>query len=113
MKQEQKALIIKDSLSTTHGLDELNVHLKRGWRVAHLAPMGATGNSTPDATSDRCFAAIVIIERTDQEAADIMIQMEEDVEELIEDMIESEMAEGDGATLEVEENDLGPAPRAD
>lgn len=113
MKHEQKALIIKDSPTTTHGLDELNVHLKRGWRVAHLAPMGAAGNNTPDALSDRCFAAIVIIERTDQEAVDMLLQMEEEVEDLIEDMIETEMAEGDGATLEIEENDLGTAPRAD
>jgi len=60
-RMTQKALIVRTGPNGHEGLKELNIKLKRGWRVAQVAPMGgATG--TGDAP---CHAALVIIERSD------------------------------------------------
>lgn len=103
MRNQQKALIVKTGPDSVHGLDELNLNLHRGWRVQHVAPMGAAGVGAQDGTPALQFAALVIIERDEERAAALIEEAEEDVEEIIE-----EMAEGDGATVEVDDDDLTP-----
>ena len=98
MKHEQKALIVKDAPETTHGLDELNLHLRRGWRVRHAVPMGAAGLSQQGAECAPCFAALIVIERDDRGEADMLLEAEEEMEGLIE-----EIMEGDGANADIEE----------
>ncbi len=89
----QKALIVRTDASGTHGLDELNVKLGRGWRVASATPLGGGGG----AAAAFCLAALVVIERSDELALDVMEQVEEEPEELLE-----EISEGNGAGLSEE-----------
>jgi hypothetical protein len=93
MKTEQKALIVTTDTVKTRGLDELNIHLGRGWRVAHVSPMGgaAYGAHQGDAPS-MCLAALVILERPTDSAIDILEQVGEQAEELLD-----EISEGDGS----------------
>jgi hypothetical protein len=65
----QRALLVTTRPDEIHGLDELNVALSRGWRVACATAMGGAGVGTQDGMPDLCFAALVIIERDEEEAA--------------------------------------------
>lgn len=89
---QQKALIIKEAPERTHGIDELNLHLSRGWRVRHAVPMGAAGMS--DASCRPCFAALVVIEREGHTAADLL-ETEAEMETLIEEVLDGDGADGD------------------
>lgn len=63
--ERQRALLVTTRPGENHGLDELNVALKRGWRVACATAMGGAGIGTQNGKPDLCFAALVIIERRD------------------------------------------------
>lgn len=93
MKTEQKALIVTTDTARTRGLDELNIHLGRGWRVLHVSPMGgaAFGARQGDAAT-MCLAALVILERSTDAATGILEQVQEQAEEFLE-----EISEGDGS----------------
>ena len=102
MNAEQKALLVRTGPEATHGLDELNVLLGRGWRVAHVTPMGAAGVGAEAGTPALHFAALVVVERAGEAAAVLLGEAEEEIEEIIEDLVE-----GDGADVELG-GDLGP-----
>ncbi len=91
MHAAQHVHLVTAGPSGADGLDAVNERLKRGWRVAHVAPMGAAG-----AGEGVAFAALVVLERRGSEAEHVLVQIEEEIEETL---------EGDGAGL-----DLPPEP---
>lgn len=95
----QKALLITKTPEYTEGLDALNEALAAGWRVVHLTPMGAAGAGRP-ATAELHFAALVVIEQSDEMEA-TMAETVEEAEEEVDDLI-GEIVEGDGAGAEPE-----------
>lgn len=73
METQQRALIVTAGSEKNRGLDELNIALGRGWRVAHVAPMGGSGASRKEPR----FAALVIIQREENTASEVLQQTEE------------------------------------
>lgn len=96
----QQALLIVKTPQHTEGLDALNEALAAGWRVVHSTPMGGAGAGRP-AEAELHFAALVVIEQTDEPevaaAAATVEEAEEEVDELL-----GEIVEGDGAGSEPE-----------
>lgn len=92
METRQKALIVITRPGESHGLDELNIALKRGWRVTHATAMGGAGVGQND-LPELCFAALVIIEREDDLEENQMNQVEENYTELLNDLIEDPSVE--------------------
>lgn len=101
MDDEQKALVVREGPGGSQGLDVLNAHLKRGWRVQHLAPMGGSG--TPEGTP--FLATLVVIERSGQRAAEMVVEAEEEVDGFIDDVVD-----GDGPAVPIEDLDLEDPP---
>lgn len=101
MRTTQKALIVKTGPDGHEGLEELNIELERGWRVAEVAPMGGAGG----ATASPGHAALVILEGRDLNepepavAAKKIQEVEEEADEVVEEVVEEvdEVVEGDGA----------------
>ena len=91
----QHALLIRTDGDVTHGLDELNVRLGRGWRVVHTTPLGGAslGPAEPEAGA-LCLAVLVVIERAEENVAEVMQQVEEETEELMDEIVE-----GNGSNL--------------
>lgn len=73
MHASQHVHLVTTGPAGTHGLDAVNERLKKGWRVAHVAPMGGGGDG-PD------FAALVVLERSGDEAERVLEQIEEELE---------------------------------
>lgn len=88
----QKAYLIQTSPTAVHGLDDLNIALERGWRVASTCPLGgaAAGGSEEQGFSVGC---LVIVERNERHAPAVIDTIEEEVDELL---------EGDGANADVD-----------
>lgn len=96
----QKALIIRTGPDGHEGLEELNVELERGWRVAQMAPMGGAAG----AGDAPCHAALVIIERSDEEegstlAVEALERTEREAGTVVEEVMKDigEVMEGNGA----------------
>lgn len=95
----QKALIVRTGPDGHEGLKELNLELERGWRVARVSPMGGAGE-TGEAP---CHAALVVLERRDEEGATVAVEAlerakweaETAVEEVMRDI--GKGVEGNGA----------------
>jgi hypothetical protein len=82
MKTQQKALVVMTRPEKVHGLDELNIELRRGWRVVHIVPMGGAATGNRRGSPDLCFAALVILEHSAQaELTETMELAEEAIEE--------------------------------
>lgn len=96
---QQKALIVTTGSKKPKGLDELNIALERGWRVAVVSPMGGSGASKEEPR----FAALVVIERHEDVPSSVLHAVEE---------AEEENLDGDGTSREVADNfnDGPPAP---
>lgn len=91
----QKSLLVTDGPG---GLDDLNAHLRRGWRVVSMAPMGGGGQSEG-------FAALVVIEPAGQAAEEVLAEIAEDMEDVL---------EGDGAPEDLTlDGPILPLPRED
>ena len=104
MKTQQKALVVMTGPGRVQGLDELNIALGRGWRVVEVAPMGGAAVGGPEATAEMCFAALVVIERADEAAAELLEAVEEEPEQLLDDIVDGNpeltddpLTNGDGA----------------
>lgn len=98
----QKAMLVRWNAHRAYGLDELNIALNRGWRVAQVTPMGGAAVGSPEEGSELCLAALVVIERHDQAESSVLHEVEEELDELV---------EGDGSELDVGDldvEDLGP-----
>lgn len=82
----QKALVVTvgPTGARTASLDDLDAHLRAGWRVTETSPMGGGG-----ATDG--FAALVVLQRAGETEAEALL-----------DHIEEEM-EGDGAPDDVQD----------
>ncbi len=102
---EQRALIVRVGPEHTDGLDELNIELQRGWRVAHVAPMGGTGLDASGEAPSPLLAALVVIERSEREkngpltmtAVEEITELEErKPEEIVREVVE-EAVEENGA----------------
>jgi hypothetical protein len=104
MKTHQKALVILTRPGDRHELDDLNIALRRGWRVAHVTAMGAAGIGTENGLPELCFAALVIIERDHDDAEALPALAEEIPEALLDD---AEQGDGAGPALEDFDVDLG------
>ena len=85
MNATQHVHLVTTGPAGTHGLDTVNERLRKGWRVAHVAPMGGGGEG-PD------FAALVVLERQGDEAERVLEQIEEEIEGTV---------EGDGGVVEL------------
>ena len=94
----QKALIVRTGPDGHDGLEELNIELERGWRVARVTAMG--GACTEERTVTH--AALVILERGDHdrptpaaavaaleelgtESEGVIEQVVQDADEIVED----------------------------
>ena len=93
MNASQHVLLVTHASGGTHGLDVVNERLQKGWRIAHVTPMGAAGSS-----AQAEFAALVVIERSGDAAESVLEQM-------IEEEIEDALGDGDGGIV-----DLPPQP---
>ena len=102
MNDLQKAVIVRAGAESTEGLDELNILLNRGWKVAQVAPMGAAGVGAPDGPAAVHFAALVVLERPLRAEA-TLDAAEEEIEEVIDDLLEG----SDPPTIELDD-DFGP-----
>lgn len=81
MPVAQKLLLLTTGPDGTRGLDEANEHLRSGWRVAQVCPLGGGGAAAG-------FAGLVVLERSGLPAEAVVGQLEEELDEAI---------EGDGA----------------
>lgn len=94
----QKALIVRTGPNGHEGLDDLNIELERGWRVAKVAPMG--GASTSDGAP--CHAALIVLEHRGENdpptvAVEALEQAEREADEILRIVEESsEVVEGNG-----------------
>jgi hypothetical protein len=99
MSTNQKALIVRTGTKDADGLDELNIELERGWRVAEISPMGGAGGGDVPV-----LAALVILEHSDrpehepQLATEAVEQVEENPDEVVDDVVDEidDVVEGDG-----------------
>lgn len=107
MPAKQKALIVRIRPDSTHGLDELNVQLGRGWRVVEVAPLGGAGVGAREGTPELCLAALVVIEREDDEAADVLAEAHEEPEEIVEDLVEGDELSTEKLSEELKEERNG------
>lgn len=99
MPPQQKALIVHYGPDSAHRLDELNVQLNRGWRVVHATPMGAVAMNTSGADPAVHFAALVVIERAqDNDTATLEKESEEEIDEILEELVE-----GNGSSVEIDD----------
>lgn len=97
----QKALIVQTGPDGHEGLDELNIQLERGWRVARVSAMGGAGTENGAVT----HAALVILERTERDrpspaaAVAALEKLGAESEEVVEQVMEEtdEIVEGNGA----------------
>lgn len=105
MEPEQRALLIRVGPEHTDGLDELNIELQRGWRVAEIAPLGGTGLDESGEAPTPFLAALVIIEHSERqkngpmtmEAVEEVTEVEErKPEEIVREVVE-EVVEENGA----------------
>lgn len=108
MDTQQKAFVVRIRPDSTHGLDELNVQLGRGWRVVKMAPMGgaAVGSREGD-EPELCLATLVVIERHEEAAADMMAQVETEPEEVVDELVEGETLSSEKLSQELEEERNG------
>jgi len=94
----QKAVIVRTGPEGHDGLDELNIELERGWRVARVSAMGGAGDPAEGPT----HAALVILDRRERDEpspAAAVAALEEigaESEEVVEQVVE-EGVEGNGA----------------
>lgn len=109
MSTKQKAFVVRIRPDSTHGLDELNVQLGRGWCVAEVAPLGGAGVGSHEDTPELCLAALVVIERHEDEAAEVMAQAEEETEEIVDELVEGEELSSQKLSEELEEERNGGA----
>lgn len=108
MPHEQQALVVRVSPTGTPGLAELNTRLRNGWRVVNIAPMGGTGLDVDGEVPAPFLAALVIVERSESEAAAVgaLEEAEDKPEEIV-----GEIVEGDGAGPEITPDPpSGPPP---
>jgi hypothetical protein len=101
MALEQRALIVRVEAADEGGLAALNVELERGWRVAHVTPMGGTGLDASGEAPTPFLAALVIIERNIEErGGPAAIKAMEELEDTNDDPedIADDVMEGDGAS---------------
>lgn len=114
MSIRQKAFVVRIRPESTHGLDELNVQLGRGWRVVEMSPMGGAGvGSREDDAPELCLAALVIAERREDEGkttAQTMAQAEEETEEVVEEIVQGEELSSEELSEELEEERNGGSP---
>lgn len=103
----QKALIVRIRPNSMHGLDELNVQLKRGWHVTKVTPLGGAGIGSREDTPELCLAALVIIEREEERATEVIAQAEAETEEIVEEIVEGEELSGETLSEELEEERNG------
>lgn len=95
----QKALIVRTGPDGHEGLEKLNLHLEKGWRVATVSPMGGAG----EAGGAPCHAALVVLERRGGKGTTVAVEAVERaeseaksvVEEVMRDM--GKVIEGNGA----------------
>lgn len=88
METTQKALLVITRPGESHGLDELNIALNRGWRVAHATAMGGASAGFQDGASELCFAALVIIERHAESGAGQADHLEETYSDLLDNLVD-------------------------
>lgn len=90
----QKALIVRTGPDGHDGLEELNIELERGWRVAHVAPMGGAAGPA----EAPCHAALVVLEyRDEEEKPTLAVEALERVERGAETVVEEVGEVGNGA----------------
>lgn len=97
----QKALIVRTGPNGHDGLEELNIELERGWRVADTTPMGGAETEAEGPT----HAALVVLERRDRNrptptaAIAALEELGAESEEVVEQVVEEaeDVVEGNGA----------------
>lgn len=95
---KQKAHLILAGPTGTVGLDELNDALKKGWTVERISPLGGAATGT-EAEATLCVGALVILQRNDRMEMDLPVVEEE---ELLDDMLEGDLLEGDGTNADID-----------
>lgn len=98
MNATQKVIIVTTGANGTQGLTSINKDLREGWRVVQIAPMGGAG-----ASDGARFAAMVVLEQSEQAAARRMEEIEEQAEVDIEGQIEQALEGGYIVESETEE----------
>ena len=100
----QKTLLITTGTGGTSGLNPLNDHLEKGWRVVQVVPMGGAGSGE----SVR-FVALVIIEQSEEAAEQVLEHIEEQIEEDFESQIDEALEGGYIVGTPSEDPDSGPS----
>ncbi len=107
MSMTQKTLLVTTGTGGTSGLNPLNDHLEKGWRVVQVVPMGGAGSGE----SVR-FAALVVIEQSAEAADHVLEQIEEQIDEDFEGQIEEALEGGYIVGAPPEEEPTGGEPWA-
>lgn len=105
MPASQYVHLVTTGPGGTQGLDAVNDRLKKGWRVAHIAPMGAAGGGTTGGEGV-AFASLIVLERSGHETEGVLEQIEEEIERVEATGEIEEVLEGDGSS-----RDVPPEPR--
>lgn len=106
---QQRALIVRVTPQRTEGLDALNTELQRGWRVVQVTPMGGTGlDERGDAPTPFLAALVVIERRQQQEEAPLAARARQSTQETEDEPAEivKEVADGNGEVAD--ENGTDP-----
>jgi len=89
MNSTQKVVLVTTGGGGNQGLSTVNNDLNEGWRVVKVAPMGGSGSG-----DTARFAALVVLELTDESAEGVLQATADQVEADIEGQIEQALEGG-------------------
>ena len=89
MNTTQKVVLVTAGSGGTQGITTVNKDLREGWRVVQVAPMGGSGSG-----DSARFAALVVLELTNESAEDVLQASVEQAEADIEGQIEQALEGG-------------------
>jgi hypothetical protein len=89
MNTTQKLILITTGSSGTQGVTTANNDLREGWRVVQITPMGGAGSG-----ESARFAALLVLERSEQDAERVLEATAEQAEVDIDSQIEQALEGG-------------------
>lgn len=85
----QKVILVTTGSQGTQGVTTVNRDLGEGWRVVQITPMGGAGSG-----ESARFAALIVLERSEQDAERVLEQTAEQAEVDIDSQIEQALEGG-------------------
>jgi hypothetical protein len=89
MNTSQKLILVTAGSSGTQGITTANNDLREGWRLVQITPMGGAGSG-----ESARFAALVVLERSEEAAERVLVETAEQAEDDIDSQIEQALEGG-------------------